>query len=695
MSKKTPPKVQDKDVQRAVDKIYDEINGLSKAVNKASTYDSRTEGEGKSGDTRIFYDTESTKYYIEGRTQGGWGKTRLYLKGDTLEYVTGGGAVDWSVDQGGSPVINTGNYTSYTNAEAVTAMGALGDSNALNHTRYSDSNAVSAMGSVGNSNDLNHVRYADSDATSAMGVKGDSNALNHDKYTNANSVSAMGTKGDSNALNHDKYTDVNAVSAMGTEGNSNSLNHVRYTHPTSEGNKHIPSGGSTGQYVKHNGSGTGQWADLPVVTGANTLADSSLPTTTGYAGVFKELSTQEIKMYSLKAGANITLDKNNAGGEQDSYLEISAVGTTVSNANWTGVSLSLANGGSGGSDASEARIAFGLGDSATKNVGTGSTNVAAGNHGHSYVTSAVAGNGISVSAATGAVTITNTSPDVDHFHWDGSDTGLNDVTGRASLGLGTAALSASGDFAASSHNHSAGNITSGTLAVGRGGTGVTTVAEIKTTLGLGSAAYVDLSSQDLTDIGNLSGTNSGDQTLSTRGSLGIDTDDTVRFGNVEVDNDLWINGYADSTASRIRFHHNGTDAYQDWETGNYYIRYDTTTKYMMDSSGNFHADADVYAYSTSVGSDIKLKKNITDTKYGLSDVLKLRGVDFDWKEKRDGKHDIGVIAQEVKEIIPEVVSEVPDFEDGTYLTVDYSKLVPVLIESIKELKEELDELKCR
>ena len=45
---------------------------------------------------------------------------------------------------------------------------------------------------------------------------------------------------------------------MGTEGNSNSLNHVRYTHPTSEGNKHIPSGGSTGQYVKHNGSGTGQ-----------------------------------------------------------------------------------------------------------------------------------------------------------------------------------------------------------------------------------------------------------------------------------------------------------------------------------------------------------------------------------------------------------------------------------------------------
>ena len=178
--------------------------------------------------------------------------------------------------------------------------------------------------------------------------------------------------------------------------------------------------------------------------------------------------------------------------------------------------------------------------------------------------------------------------------------------------------------------------------------------------------------------------------IPTRDSLGIDTDDTVRFGNVEVDNDLWINGYADSTASRIRLHHNGTDAYQDWETGNYYIRYNTTTKYMMDSSGNFHAAADVYAYSTSVGSDKKLKKNIKDIKYGLSDVLKLRGVDFDWKEKRDGRHDIGVIAQEVQEVVPEVVKEVDNLEGGTYLAVDYSKLVPVLIESIKELKEELD-----
>ena len=81
------------------------------------------------------------------------------------------------------------------------------------------------------------------------------------------------------------------------------------------------------------------------------------------------------------------------------------------------------------------------------------------------------------------------------------------------------------------------------------------------------------------------------------------------------------------------------------------------TLFLMASDGDFHAEGDVVAASTTTNSDRRLKKNINDIPYGLSEVLQLRGVEFDWKKKRSGVHDIGVIAQEVEEIIPEIVNK--------------------------------------
>ena len=105
------------------------------------------------------------------------------------------------------------------------------------------------------------------------------------------------------------------------------------------------------------------------------------------------------------------------------------------------------------------------------------------------------------------------------------------------------------------------------------------------------------------------------------------------------------------------------------------------------------------AFSTTV-SDEKFKDNIGQIKSGLEKVKKLRGVEFDWNAtSRKGTKDIGVIAQEVEQVIPEVVSEkvpcVGEFCENTekYKTVDYAKLVPVLIEAIKDLSEEVEELK--
>jgi len=119
-------------------------------------------------------------------------------------------------------------------------------------------------------------------------------------------------------------------------------------------------------------------------------------------------------------------------------------------------------------------------------------------------------------------------------------------------------------------------------------------------------------------------------------------------------------------------------------------------RFMMQDNGTFHADADVVAYSTSVGSDIKLKKNVEDIGYGLDDVLKMRAVEFNWKEKRQGKHDIGVIAQELEKIIPEVVQEVQTIggSNDTHKVVDYAKLTSVLIKAIQQQQEEIELLKA-
>ena len=119
----------------------------------------------------------------------------------------------------------------------------------------------------------------------------------------------------------------------------------------------------------------------------------------------------------------------------------------------------------------------------------------------------------------------------------------------------------------------------------------------------------------------------------------------------------------------------------------------------LESDGDLHVDGDVIAYSTTV-SDRRLKDNIVDIENALDKVTSLRGVKYNWNlGPRKDQLDMGLIAQEVEEIIPEVVREktMPLMGQGDtlYKTVDYEKLVAVLIEAIKELKVEIDELKSK
>lgn len=90
-------------------------------------------------------------------------------------------------------------------------------------------------------------------------------------------------------------------------------------------------------------------------------------------------------------------------------------------------------------------------------------------------------------------------------------------------------------------------------------------------------------------------------------------------------------------------------------------------------------------------SDARLKTNIHDISYGLSEVTKLRPVFFNWKEEVKGlEREVGFIAQEVRNIVPEIVRGV-EAEDS-YLSLNYSKLAAVLVKAIQELNNKVEAL---
>jgi len=106
--------------------------------------------------------------------------------------------------------------------------------------------------------------------------------------------------------------------------------------------------------------------------------------------------------------------------------------------------------------------------------------------------------------------------------------------------------------------------------------------------------------------------------------------------------------------------------------------------------GAILAANDVVAFASS---DERLKENITLIENPLDKIIKISGYEYDWVPMEGvhvhSGHDIGVIAQEVEKVFPEIVAD----RDNGYKAVKYEKLVSVLIEGIKELKQEVDLLK--
>tara|TARA_R110001632_G_scaffold3132_2_gene14000 strand:- start:28 stop:1701 length:1674 start_codon:yes stop_codon:yes gene_type:complete len=113
--------------------------------------------------------------------------------------------------------------------------------------------------------------------------------------------------------------------------------------------------------------------------------------------------------------------------------------------------------------------------------------------------------------------------------------------------------------------------------------------------------------------------------------------------------------------------------------------------------GRIDAKNDIVAFSTS---DKRLKCNIQPIDNALCKVIGVTGNTFDWKELNEEERktihgntgrDVGVIAQEIEKILPEAVTT----RDSGYKAVNYEKIIPLLIEAIKEQQKQIDELKSR
>ena len=200
-----------------------------------------------------------------------------------------------------------------------------------------------------------------------------------------------------------------------------------------------------------------------------------------------------------------------------------------------------------------------------------------------------------------------------------------------------------------------------------------------------------------TSLGNSiifdSGTNVGIGTVSPSDKLHVRVSDTQGY--------IRIGGSNGAGNSRVFIAAEGDTSYMDsygnnthkpfsinanpliFGIGNVLINTTTNSSYRLDVNGTIRASGDIIAYS-----DARVKENVNTIEGALNKVLHLRGVSYNKIGETDKK--VGVIAQEVLEVLPEVVSE--DLQ-GMY-SVAYGNIVGVLIEAMKEQQYQIEELKA-
>ena len=334
-----------------------------------------------------------------------------------------------------------------------------------------------------------------------------------------------------------------------------------------------------------------------------------------------------------------------------------------------------------------------------------------------------AGQTVSIEGTSPTLNLTDSNANSDfQLKVDGGHFDIKDVTnntGRLNI-QSDGTTTVSGNLNASSGLDVTGNITCTGTVDGRdvasdgskldgiesGATADQTAAEIRTLVESASDSNV-FTDADHTKLNGIEASATADQTAAEIRTLVESASDSNVFTDADHTklNGIETGATADQTGSEIASSLNGQNIYTTGYIGRDSTDYFTfsnnthcdlvingSNEFRFEADGDFHADGDVIAQSTTTASDRKLKENIEVIPNALDKVQALNGVSFDWK--KTGEKSAGVIAQEVQGVLPEAVKEVTPVGGGdSHLTVNYHALTSILIESIKELKAEIEELK--
>ena len=116
-----------------------------------------------------------------------------------------------------------------------------------------------------------------------------------------------------------------------------------------------------------------------------------------------------------------------------------------------------------------------------------------------------------------------------------------------------------------------------------------------------------------------------------------------------------------------------------------FMGHDTASSRITKITGALNVTDDITAFYSS---DKRYKENLKKISSPNEKIKKINGYEFDWNDKHNiykGQHDVGVIAQEIEEVLPEVVTT----RDNGYKAVRYEKIIPLLIECIKEQQKQI------